>query len=154
MATYESGRKTASLADYRKGLAEAQKTFVNLAGSRESGFYNPKKPIGLMYRYKEGKRELFPMKAPAKNILEEKGKYFIDIKTFNYRDVVKTSLTDNLGILQNATVNSLEYAEALGKVRDAMVEAFGINLSANFVEDNLQLIKEMSEGSVEAFKEL
>lgn len=76
VATYESGRKTASLADYRKGLAEAQKTFVNLAGSRESGFYNPKKPIGLMYRYKEGKRELFPMKAPAKNILEEKGKYY------------------------------------------------------------------------------
>ena len=67
---------------------------------------------------------------------------------------IRKALEESLGVLEEANANSLEYAEALGSVRDAVTETFGLEVSANFVEDNLQTIKKMIEGNVEALKEL
>ena len=70
VVSYENGRKTASLTDYRKGLQLAQKKLRDRAGTRETGYYNPARPISLMYRYREGKRELFPIATPSKEAFE------------------------------------------------------------------------------------
>ena len=61
---------------------------------------------------------------------------------------------DNLKILKSANKQTPEYAAALGEVHDALEEAFGVSVSAEFIEKNLEKINSLAAGDVEVLKEL
>jgi hypothetical protein len=67
---------------------------------------------------------------------------------------LRDTLEDNADIFADSNPNAIEYAEALGKVKTAIDKIFDTNVSANFVEDNLHLIKQMANGSEEALEQL
>ena len=67
---------------------------------------------------------------------------------------LKKALNDNLKVLKDSSANSLDYAEALGSVKDSLEKAFGVKVSADFVKKNLGKIEDMANGSTEALRAL
>lgn len=67
---------------------------------------------------------------------------------------LKKALNDNLKVLKDSSANSLDYAEALGSVKDSLEKAFGVKVSADFVKKNLGKIEDMANGSAEALRAL
>lgn len=63
-------------------------------------------------------------------------------------------LNDNIATLKDGEANSIEYAEALGAVKDSLDKVFGMNISGTFIKENLPLIEQMANGSEEAFKQV
>lgn len=77
----------------------------------------------------------------------------------NYRlaigiNKVQKAFSDHIDVLIEGNEASLDFHEAIGELTIAMKEAFGMKVDAKFVKENLQLIKEMSEGSEQAFVDL
>ena len=64
------------------------------------------------------------------------------------------TLKDNYDILQDWNEESFETYEAAGKVQAAVKEMFGVDVSADFVKDNLQELQELTEGNTEHLDEL
>jgi hypothetical protein len=69
-------------------------------------------------------------------------------------DKLEKALDDNADALKEAEEDSLDYYEALGEVQVALEEAFGVEVDADFIKDNLDLIKEAATGDVEAVNKL
>ena len=61
---------------------------------------------------------------------------------------------DNVEIIKQANKQTPEYAKSLSAVHDALQEAFGVSVSAKFIEDNLEQIRELANGNVEGLEEL
>ena len=77
----------------------------------------------------------------------------------NYRlaigiNKVQKAFSDHIDVLTEGNEASLDFHEAIGELTIAMKEAFGMKVDAKFVKENLQLIKEMSEGSEQALVDL
>ena len=64
------------------------------------------------------------------------------------------ALKDNYDILHDWNEESFETYEAAGKVQAAVKEMFGVDVSANFVRDNLKELQELTEGNTERLDEL
>lgn len=64
------------------------------------------------------------------------------------------ALKDNYDILHDWNEESFETYEAAGKVQAAVKEMFGVDVSANFVRDNLQELQELTEGNTKHLDEL
>lgn len=64
------------------------------------------------------------------------------------------ALKDNYDILQEWNEESFETYEAAGKVQAAVKEMFGVDVSANFIKDNLQELQELTEGNAEHLDKL
>ena len=64
------------------------------------------------------------------------------------------ALKDNYDILHDWNEESFETYEAAGKVQAAVKEMFGVDVSANFVRDNLKELQELTEGNTEHLDEL
>ena len=61
---------------------------------------------------------------------------------------------NNLTALSKNERGSLEYAEALGEVKEQLEKMFDVELSPAFIENNLGLINEIANGNVEALDDL
>lgn len=62
---------------------------------------------------------------------------------------------DNISkVLRSGKRGTIEYAEALGKIKTSMEEAFGYAPSTEFIEANLGTIEELANGNVEVLDEL
>lgn len=64
------------------------------------------------------------------------------------------SWKDNCDLLKEADRNSIEYAEALGEVRNAIEEAFGVHPSIEVIENNLDKIGQLAQGDTSSLNEL
>jgi hypothetical protein len=60
------------------------------------------------------------------------------------------TIDDNVDALQDSKKGTREYQKALGKVTKAAKDAFGDDITEDFVEDNLDLFKEFAKGSEDA----
>ena len=69
-------------------------------------------------------------------------------------DKLEKALSDNLDTMKNAEKGSWEYYEALGEIQTAFQEAFGVNVDADFIEKNLELIEKAATGAEESVDEL
>lgn len=67
---------------------------------------------------------------------------------------LREALNDNLATLRDTNANTLEYALALGEVKEALDNTLNSNVSKEFIEQNLDLIQKMLNGSVDAYQEL
>jgi hypothetical protein len=57
-------------------------------------------------------------------------------------------------VLAEGNRGTLEYAKAIGTVKNALKEAFGYAPSTKFIEENLGLIEELANGNVDALDNL
>jgi len=57
------------------------------------------------------------------------------------------TIADNADALKDSNKESKQYEKALDKITDAAKEAFGDNITKEFVEENLELFKKFAEGS-------
>lgn len=57
-------------------------------------------------------------------------------------------------VLDNGKRGTIEYAEALGKIKNALQEAFGYAPSTEFIEQNLENIEKLAEGDVSVLQDL
>lgn len=64
------------------------------------------------------------------------------------------SWKNNCDLLKEADRNSIEYAEALSEIRDAIEEAFGIHPSIEVIENNLDKIEQLAQGDTSSLNEL
>lgn len=64
------------------------------------------------------------------------------------------ALKDNYDILHDWNEESFTTYEAAGKVQAAIKEMFGVDVSTNFVRDNLQELQELTEGNTKHLDEL
>lgn len=64
------------------------------------------------------------------------------------------ALKDNYDILHDWNEESFTTYEAAGKVQAAIKEMFGVDVSTNFVRDNLQELQELAEGNTKHLDEL
>lgn len=69
-------------------------------------------------------------------------------------NTVQKVYKDNKAILEENNEASLDFHEAVGALSEALSEAFGMEVDASFVKDNLELIKKAANGSEEALVEL
>ena len=60
----------------------------------------------------------------------------------------------NLDIIQNGNKASFEYAEAIGEVKNAFEEMFGVKPSTNYVEKYAQQINEVVNGNLNSLQQL
>lgn len=64
------------------------------------------------------------------------------------------SWKNNCDLLKEADRNSIEYAEALSEIRDAIEEAFGIHPSIEVIENNLDKIEQLAQGDISSLNKL
>ena len=64
------------------------------------------------------------------------------------------TISENADALQDSKKGTREYQRALGKVVKAAKEAFGDDITKDFVEDNLDLFKDFAKGSTEALDKI
>ena len=79
------------------------------------------------------------------------------IRTQKGLDSLSESFEENYDILKNGDATTLEYAEALTETKDAMADVLNVSsedLSNNFILDNLDEIKRLVDGDVEALDNL
>ena len=79
------------------------------------------------------------------------------IRTQKGLDSLSESFEENYDILKNGDATTLEYAEALTETKDAMADVLNVSsedLSNNFILDNLDDIKRLVDGDVEALDNL
>ena len=79
------------------------------------------------------------------------------IRTQKGLDSLNESFDENYDILKNGDATTLEYAEALTETKDAMADVLNVSsedLSNNFILDNLDDIKRLADGDVEALDNL
>jgi TP901 family phage tail tape measure protein len=79
------------------------------------------------------------------------------IRTQKGLDSLSESFEENYDILKNGDATTLEYAEALTETKDAMADVLNVSsedLSNNFILDNLDEIKKLVDGDVEALDNL
>lgn len=70
---------------------------------------------------------------------------------------LQTALEDNKDILASGDKESLDYAEAIGTVKDAVADLVNVSsddLSSQFIVDNLSLIQQAADGDVDALNQL
>ena len=72
-------------------------------------------------------------------------------KAFNE---VESLINDNIDVLNEANEMSMDYHETLGKIQIALEDAFGVELSTDFVKENLEDIKAAVRGDEEALRRL
>ena len=67
---------------------------------------------------------------------------------------LQKALDDNLDILKTWDDTAFETFEAAGQVQEALKEMFGVDVSANFVKENLEDIQKVLKGDEEAINDL
>ena len=70
-----------------------------------------------------------------------------------FEDLTK-SWSKDISILQKANKNTLEYAETISKVQDALEKMFGARPSTDWVEGHLEQIDKIASGDIETLYEL
>lgn len=63
-------------------------------------------------------------------------------------------MTDSVDILDEWNERSLETWEAVGKIQEALEDTFGVKVSADYVKEHLNEIKQLATGDVSALEEL
>lgn len=79
------------------------------------------------------------------------------IRTQKGLDTLSESFEENYDILKNGDKTTLEYAEALSETKETMADILNVStedISNGFIEQNLDSIKELSEGSMDALNDL
>ena len=79
------------------------------------------------------------------------------IRTQKGLDALSESFEENYDILKHGDKTTLEYAEALSETKDTMADILNVSsedISNSFIEENLDSIKALSEGSEEALNDL
>lgn len=67
---------------------------------------------------------------------------------------LQDSWEDNVKILKANNKLTPEYAEALNSVKQSLKEAFGVDISAKAIEENLGIIQKVAQGDTKALEEL
>lgn len=79
------------------------------------------------------------------------------IRTQKGLDALSESFEENYDILKHGDKTTLEYAEALSETKDTMADILNVSsedISNSFIEENLDSIKALSEGSEDALNDL
>ena len=79
------------------------------------------------------------------------------IRTQKGLDTLSESFEENYDILKNGDKTTLEYAEALSETKETMADILNVStedISNGFIEQNLDSIKALSEGSMDALNDL
>jgi hypothetical protein len=92
----------------------------------------------------EEKREL------AKEIAKD------NIKTANSMKKLQKTFKDYSDVLKKGDKTSFEYAKAMNAIKTEVTDLLGVDLGDDWfnTEENLELVKEMSNGSIDALKQL
>jgi hypothetical protein len=67
---------------------------------------------------------------------------------------LSSSWSDISTVFKEGKRGTIEYAQAIGKVKNALEQAFGHAPSTKFVEDNFELIEALANGNIEALDSL